>query len=318
MKKAAKKHKVELSDITTPMLTALDSRIKQYTLRDFGGIKGLKATILSGKPLQTKAQAGPRVLIFDIETAPMLAYVWGLRDQNLGLNMIKNDWHVLSWSAKWLGDPPSEVMYEDTRDQKDISNDKKILKSIWKLLDEADITITQNGKRFDRKKLNARFIMHGMQPPSSYKQIDTLVIARKHFAFTSNKLAYMTDKLCTKYKKLSHGKFSGFSLWAECLKGNKKAWEEMEEYNRYDVLSLEELYHKLIPWDSSINFNLYTENNDVSCKCGETRKKQSGFYYTTTGKYQKHKCVNCGNETRDSINLLSVEKKKTLTKRGDR
>ena len=102
-----------------------------------------------------------------------------------------------------------------------------------------------------------------MQPPSNFKQIDTLKLARKHFALTSNKLAYMTDKLCTKYKKLTHHKFEGFELWKECLDGNLKAWKEMEKYNKHDVLALEELYTKLIPWDSSVNFTLYGDSPDT-------------------------------------------------------
>src|ERR1700689_1221342 len=169
----------------------------------------------------------PRVLVFDIETKPMLGYVWSLWENNESLEQLYKDWSVLSWSAKWLDDSPDEIMYEDQRKAKDIDNDKKILKSIWKLLDEADIVITQNGKAFDHKKLNARFILQGLQPPSSYKIIDTMLIAKKHFAFTSNKLAYMSDKLCTKYKKLKPTKFPGFSMWLECMAGNKKAWKEM-------------------------------------------------------------------------------------------
>ena len=53
------------------------------------------------------------ILLLDIETSPVVAWVWGLRDQNVGLNMIKEDWYVLSWAAKWLGDKPSKTMYAD-------------------------------------------------------------------------------------------------------------------------------------------------------------------------------------------------------------
>lgn len=254
----------------------------------------------------------PKVLIFDVETAPIMSYVWRLWDQNVGLNQIEQDWHIMSWAAKWLDDDETKVMYMDQRKAKNIEDDKKILKEIWKLLDEADIVITQNGKSFDQKKLNARFILNGFQPPSSYKHIDTKVIAKKHFGFTSNKLAYMTDKLCTKYKKLSHGKFPGFDLWSECMKGNIDAWKEMEEYNRYDVLSLEELYLKLIPWDNSINFNLYHEEDKHVCKCGSEEFNKNGFYYTSSGKFQKYKCKACGHETRDKVNLFSKEKRKSL------
>jgi hypothetical protein len=263
---------------------------------------------------KAKKSKGPKVLIFDIETAPIIAHVWGLWDNNVALNQIVSDWHVLSWSAKWFDDPPNKVMYMDQRNEKKIEDDAKILSGIWDLLDEADVVITQNGKNFDQKKLQARFLLNGFQPPSSYKHIDTKVLACKHFGFTSNKLEYMSDKLCVKYKKIKHTKFPGHEMWTECLKGNLAAWKEMEKYNKYDVLALEELYHKLIPWDSSVNFNLYHDDEDNVCKCGNKKFVKNGFYYTNKGKFQKYKCNNkdCGAETRDSENLFSKEKKKSL------
>ncbi len=261
-----------------------------------------------------RSTAGPRVLLLDIETAPLLGYVWGLWENNVALNQIYKDWHILSWSAKWLGDPPNTVMYMDQRNAPNIEDDKKILQGIWKLLNEADIIVTQNGKSFDQRKLQARFILNGMKPPSTYRHIDTKVLAQKHFAFTSHKLEYMTDKLCTKYKKLvRHGKFQGFDMWKECLKGNKAAWKEMEKYNKYDVLSLEELYLKLQPWDTSINFNVYHDRPVSVCACGKRHDEVKNRYvYTNLGKFQKFRCSRCGSETRGRVNLLSPEKRKSL------
>lgn len=255
---------------------------------------------------------GPKVLIFDIETAPMLAYIWRIWDESVGLNQIKDEWHVLSWAAKWLGD--DKVMYMDQRNAKNVQDDKKILKEIWKLLDEADIVVTQNGKSFDQKKLFARFIFNGMKPPSSFKHIDTLEIAKKHFAFTSNKLAFMSDKLCVKYKKLNDKdkEFPGFEMWSECLKGNQRAWKEMERYNKQDVLSLEELYTILIPWDKGINFNLYHDSTDVICRCGNTHFTKNGYAYTASSKFQRYVCTSCGSETRSKENLFSKDKRKSL------
>ena len=269
----------------------------------------------SKKTKQTTAPkvTGPRVLIYDIETAPILGHVWGLWENNVALNQIVSDWHVLSWSAKWLDDPPEKVMYMDQRNVKNIEDDSKILKAIWELLNQADIVITQNGKSFDQKKLNARFIMHGFQPPSSYKHIDTKIIANKHFGFTSSKLEYMTDKLCVNFKKQKHTKFPGHEMWKECLAGNIEAWKEMEKYNKYDVLALEELYYKLIPWEPTINFNLYHDSTDMVCSsCKGTSFIKNGFYYTSSGKYQKHKCKSCGAEHRDKENLFSKEKRQSL------
>jgi len=252
----------------------------------------------------------PKVLLFDVETAPVLGYVWGLFDQNVGLNQLYKDWHLLSYSAKWLGE--KEVFYKDQRNVKNIEDDSKLLKGIWKLLDSADIVITQNGKRFDSKKLNARFIHNGFQPPSSYKHIDTLQIAKKYFGFTSNKLEYMTNLLCVKYKKLTHKKFPGFELWKQCLANNIDAWKEMEVYNKHDVLSLEELFNKLKPWDNSINFDLYNDEPVNTCKCGDANFHKRGFAYTSVAKYQKYRCKSCGAETRGRKNLFSKEKKESL------
>jgi hypothetical protein len=253
---------------------------------------------------------GPKVLLIDIETAPMLNFCWGIWDQNVALNQIKSDWYVLSWSAKWLGQPA--VLYKDQRNAKDIENDKELLKGIWKLLDEADIVVSQNGKAFDSKKLNARFVINGFKPPSPYRHIDTLILAKKHFAFTSNKLEYMSDKMCTKYKKLKHNKFPGFEMWRECLKGNKEAWREMERYNKYDVLTLEELYHKLQPWDTTINFNVYTNDLSTKCNCGGKNLRKKGYAYTNTAKLQRFVCNDCGAQITGKVNLLQKDKKQAL------
>ncbi len=259
-----------------------------------------------------KKPKGPKVLLLDVETAPIIAHCWSLWENNVALNQVVSDWHLLSWSAKWLGDSPSKTMYEDQRKAKNIEDDSKLLKGIWRLIDEADITITQNGKNFDHKKLAARFILNGMKPPSSVKYIDTMLLAKKHFAFTSNKLAYMSEKLNKKYKKLEHKKFPGHEMWTECLKGNLQAWREMQKYNKHDVLALEELYMKLIPWDSSINFNLYHNDENHVCKCGSTELQKYGYAYTASGKYQRYQCKSCGSESRGRQNLLSKEKKASL------
>lgn len=258
----------------------------------------------------------PKILLLDIESSPIISYVWGLHDQNVAINQIKTDWHLLSWSAKWAGDPASKIMYMDQRNEKNIEDDSKLLKGIWKLLDDCDVVIGQNSKRFDIKKLNARFILNGMQKPSSFKHIDTVQLARKHFGFTSNKLEYLSNNLCKKYVKQKHKKFAGFELWRECLKGNKQAWKEMEHYNKYDVLALEELYNKLLPWDNSLNPNLYTEGITNICSCGSKKIQKNGFAYTDSGKFQRYKCADCGAESRSRVNLLSKEKRKSLNKKG--
>lgn len=254
---------------------------------------------------------GPKILTLDIETAPLKASIWSQWQQFTGLNMIQGDWYILSWSAKWMHE--DNVVYRDKRETWEDEDDLALCEEMWQLLDEADIILTQNGIRFDQKKLFARFLHHGMRPPSSFRHIDTLMIAKKHFAFTSNKLEYMTDKFCKQYKKLKHGKYPGFELWNECLKGNMEAWDEMEKYNIYDVLSLEELYGILAPWyKAHPNINLYYEDNKIRCHCGNDEFDHNGYAYTNLSKFDKFACTKCGAEHRGRVNLLSDEKRKSL------
>jgi uncharacterized protein YprB with RNaseH-like and TPR domain len=250
--------------------------------------------------------AGPKILFIDIETSPIIAQVWRLFDQNVGLNQIQVDWSILSFCAKWKDS--DEIIYMDTRNQADANDDTVLLDALWRLLNEADFVVGQNSKRFDVKKINARFIMNEMPKPSTFRQIDTLEIAKRQFGFTSNKLEYMTDKLCTTYKKLKHGKYPGHILWSECLKGNPEAWDEMEEYNKNDVLSLEELYDILSSWDDKLpNFDVYVDGIlDMSVWV------EDGFHYSNFGKYQRYRNTETGVQRRSRVNELSKEKRQNL------
>lgn len=261
---------------------------------------------LKEKTGDSRDEVSPKILFFDIETAPIRAYLWSMWQHGVGLNQIEADWHMLSFCAKWAHS--NEIFYYDQRHAEDIEDDEEILWELWHLLNEADIVVGQNSKRFDVKKANARFILNGMPKPSTYRQIDTWDIARRQFGFTSNKLEYMTEQLCTTHKKSKHKKFHGFELWSECLKGNMEAWEEMEAYNRDDVLSLEELYNILSSWDSTLpNYDVYVDEVlDMS------EWKKDGFHYTNLGKYQRYRNIKTGQQRRSRVNLLSKEKRQSL------
>ena len=269
------------------------------------------------KAKQEVEKQGPRILFADIETTPILAYCWGLFDQNIGLNQIKEDWSILSWSAKWQGE--KALLYDDVRSKRNKRDDLEVCKSIWKLLDEADIVVWQNGKAFDHKKLNARFKINGLKPPSGYRQIDTKQIASQNFKFTSNKLEYLSSKLCTT-EKSKHKKFPGFEMWSECLNGNLEAFKEMEAYNKADVLALEELYNELQAWQTNpIDFNVfYPDQITNKCNCGSSNLIRWGWRYTQSGKFQRYKCQDCGADHVDrgsANNALAKEKRSGLKRK---
>lgn len=239
----------------------------------------------------------PKTIILDIETASIQAHVWGLWNNNVGLNMIKEDWRILSVAWKELGKP--EVTYLEARHP---NQEKKLLRRLRHALDTADIVVAHNGKKFDIKKINARLIANGFGPYSPVKVVDTLLEVRKVAAFTSNKLEYLTGLLTTE-KKLNHQKFPGFELWKECLAGNPEAWEEMKEYNIQDIISLEELYLKLRPWMTEHpNLGNFQDNDEydtpVCPKCGGKHMIKRGVQRTQVGQYQRYRCLDCGGWSR--------------------
>lgn len=268
--------------------------------------------------MNKKFRNGPKILIVDIETAPLIAHVWAIWDQTIGLNQVVKDWHMLSWCAKWLEPGPyaksdKSVVFKSQKGKKDVSDDKQLIQEIRDLLDEADIVLTQNGIRFDNRKINAKCLEYGIKPPSSFRHLDTKVIFQKHFDLPSYKLEYLTNKFNKRYKKLKHNEFPGHDMWTECLKGNPRAWDCMEKYNKYDVLALEELWHVVSAWDTSINFAWYSDKIEDTCSCGSHKfLPKDKYHYTNAGKYQKYVCAECGREVRSKQNLFSTEKRKSL------
>lgn len=258
-------------------------------------------------------QPSPRIVTLDIETAPLEVASWGLWEQNIGLEMVGTDWSILSFSAKWLGD--KKVIYADTggRGVKKVRDDRGLLTKLWEILDQADVVVMQNGTAFDIKKINARLIQSGFKPYSPIRIIDTMLSAKRHFGFTSNKLAHLSEKL-TKTKKLAHKRYPGFSLWSACLKDDPKAWAEMKRYNVADTVATEELYLVLRPWIvGHPNIAAYNDDEDVQCpKCSGKNLHRRGRAVSNSGSYPRFQCKDCGGWARGKSSSLSKEKRRAL------
>lgn len=252
-----------------------------------------------------------KIGLIDIETAPIKAHVWGLYDQNVGLNQIDTEWSILSYCYKPLGGTRRSIQYEDTSG--DPRNDKKIVKSLWHIMHDNDFLIAQNGKRFDMRKMRARMILHDLNPPSPVTVIDTMLMARQVAAFTSNKLEWLSTYLST-VAKSKHKAFPGFELWSECLADNPKAWAAMRKYNIPDVTSMEQVYLKLRPWVSGHpNVAAYTDSEVIACpKCGSHEVIKDGISRTSVSEYNRYRCLSCGGWSRDRYTINSKAKRRSL------
>lgn len=250
-----------------------------------------------------------KTLLLDIETAPNLVHVWGLYDQNVGINQIQASGYVLCWAAKWH--KSKDVMFDSVKQ----STPKRMLKRIHALIDEADVVVHYNGTKFDVPTLNKEFIVHGMTPPSPYKQVDLLRTARGQFRFPSNKLDYIGQALGLG-AKLKH---TGHELWTKCMAKDPAAWEEMEAYNRQDVVLLEMVYDRLTPWiRNHPNHGVYDEPGIPVCpNCGGHHLQRRGFARTVANKYARYQCTACGTWTREPISELKKEDRSIIMRKDN-
>ena len=237
----------------------------------------------------------PKILYFDIENAPNLSYTWGAGYEENVIEVVQ-PWFVLSFAYLWEGNADSTtecVMVTPTEARE--CDDRRVIAKMYELFEEADIIIGHNSDRFDRKKINARAVIHGFLPPQPYRTVDTLKIARQNFAFNSNRLDMLGEVLGVG-RKVPH---TGFKLWKECMAGIPAALKMMAEYNIGDVTLTRRVYMKLRPYHATHpNLSIYgdVENRHTCPKCGadESQLTSRGYKYTNVAVKRTWQCKVCG------------------------
>ena len=282
-------------------LNLKESTVERY-IREYGG--------------KTSENRIPNILILDIETSPMEVLVWGLWKQRISHENVVKDWSLLSWSAKWLHNNEIKSKHVSCKEAKE-RRDKSIIKDLWHLFDKADIIVAHNGKRFDIRKTNVRFLKNGLRPPMPYRIVDTYIESKRAFAFSSHSQDYLS-KILDKSRKLK----TEYELWKRCVGVEVNKWEQLEAlnymqlYNEQDVVTLEELYLELLPWmKTHPNLGVFPNSKGNVCsKCQSVLEKWDKYSYYTTpmGRYRVYRCKNCGSINRSRLSDLSKEERLKL------
>jgi uncharacterized Zn-finger protein len=253
----------------------------------------------------------PKVLLFDIETSPLSAFVFqkSIWKTNVSADQVISEWFMLTWSAKWLFD--DEIISEKLTGKEALAeDDSRLVGNLWKLLDEADIVIAHNGDGFDIPNMNTRFIVLGFPPPSPYQTIDTMLVARKQFGFTHNSLNALAKIFGFEAKK-----DTDFELWKSCVNGDEAALKYMQTYNIGDTVLLEKIYLKLRPWiRNHPNIGLYVDSEEAVCpNCGSSDLiwEDNKFHYTQVSKFPLFSCK-CGAYGRSRKSSVSKEVREGL------
>jgi hypothetical protein len=226
--------------------------------------------------------SNPRIILLDIETSPNLGYTWGKWQQNI--IAFKKEWELLSFAWKVFGEKTTYCV-----GRLNVDSEYDLVKLAWGVLDEADIIIGHNIDQFDNKKLKAKFIEHGLQPPKPYKTVDTKKIAKSQFAFNGNSL----NDLAYTLKLGKKAPTGGFDLWLGCMDNDPKSWAKMIAYNKHDVVLLEKVYTLLKTWyPNHPNLTLYSKN--PGCPVCMSHKVQSRGNQPLKKKVAKrYQCQEC-------------------------
>jgi len=236
-----------------------------------------------------------KILFLDIETALILAYTFGIRDQHITHKQIANDRGgrlIHCVGLKWLGKPVKvfsewEHGYEG------------MMQAVHDHLAEADAIVTYNGAKFDLTKLEGQFHLLGMTPPPPPTQIDLYLAARK-MGHICNKLDYLAP-LFGLGGKVKH---PGLELWIGCFNGDPAAQKLMAKYCAGDVRLTEQLYKHLKPFIRN-HPHLALTKRDECGSCGSTRLVSNGIRRTKATIYQRLQCQSCQSWTQKQLERVA-------------
>ena len=230
----------------------------------------------------------PVLYTVDIETRPNEAYVWSLHgDQHVGLSQIIRPAGLLMFAAQKHGQSKVEA-------HTDWDGYEAMVQRAWDIYDEADYIVTYNGARFDNSWLRAVWAEAGLTPPSPWRDIDLYRTVKK-FNWPSRKLAFVCQQLGLDLK----GDPGGFATWDDILRGEgaarDRARARMVKYCRQDVRITTQLFDRLLPWIDGLNIPLHIDCEHQACnRCNSTNVHRRGWAYTTTYRYARFRCMDCG------------------------
>jgi hypothetical protein len=260
-----------------------------------------------------KQKEGPKILVFDTETAAATALTFGRFKVNLSQdNILDNGGWILCACWRWLGSNVTESIHL-TPEEVLNKDDSRIVAKLFELYEQADAVLAHNSQGFDHKVVQTRAIYNGFSPLPQVKVLDTLQLVKKYLKLPSNRLDAIGEFFGLG-RKVSTG---GIRLWREVQEGDEEAMEKMVEYCLQDVDLLYEVYlrtRQLGRAGSDFNAALYFDDDLVRCRvCGSSDVEVTGrTIETSLNVFDEVRCNECGAVHRHRESTTSKQKRKSL------
>ena len=149
------------------------------------------------KPSVAQGDKVPRTLFWDLESSLLEGYFFRIWQENIPMRRIKKQSHLLSASFSYNNDVVQG--YRLTPEQVKTGDDFDVVRKMVEAINNCDLMVTFNGKRFDVKLLNTRALFWGLPPVKSPKHIDLFEQSKRVFKFPSNSMQTLFIKTVTKY-----------------------------------------------------------------------------------------------------------------------
>jgi len=221
-----------------------------------------------------------KILFFDIESA--------------GVNALRSDLgFVILFGYKWGHEKEAKVIKISKALLKHFDDSELLLKAS-KVFTEADLIVAHYGSIFDRRFIQGRLLINRLSPIPNTKMRDTCMIARSVANFSSNRLKHLAKILDLKHQKLDN---NWPIAWFKVMQGDLATLDKLAIYCKGDVLVLEELYNRLLPFD---NAHPRLVLDRALCGICGGKVVYHGIAIMATNSYKRYQCTQCGKWGRET------------------
>lgn len=237
----------------------------------------------------------PKILFYDIETAPYLAYVWQCGKQVVRHNQLKEGFDqpkIICVTYAWGEKGPVECIDWGYEEQ----DSKKVIQEFDQIIKQADMAIGKNSDRFDTKMINAVRMLNGLPgiPEWTKYKDDLEKQMRRYFRLPSQSLDYISKQFGLGGKIKME-----FQDWVDILEKNKngqKALNKMIKYGKKDTRDTRILWYKLAEHFDTIWNQATFDKVLIACKhidCGSLELNLDGIRISGKIRYQQYRCRKC-------------------------
>lgn len=236
----------------------------------------------------------PRILFYDMETAPLQAWIWSPGKQYVGHKQLvkgHSRYGIICITYCWNDGKPAQSIDWGFHEQ-DTNN---VVAEFDKILKTADHVIGKNNNRFDDKMLNAARMFAGLPGyPEWMKYTDDLEKQmRRYFRLPSQSLDYISNQLGL------GGKISmQMQDWIDIVEKNRygpKALKKMINYGKKDVVDTRTLWNRLCEhFEVKLNQAVFNDVLNACKRCASTDIAPNGSRVSGGVKYKLFTCKSCG------------------------